>query len=104
MPRKKSIKTIQEINRRIQEGKAVVVTADEMSDIVKRMGPKKAAKEVDVVTTGTFAPMCSSGALINFGHSKPQAERAASSSRPRAASSPWSRSAVASVLASFLAD
>jgi uncharacterized protein (DUF39 family) len=26
---------------------------------------------VDVVTTGTFAPMCSSGAFINFGHSSP---------------------------------
>ncbi len=26
---------------------------------------------MDVVTTGTFAPMCSSGAFINFGHSVP---------------------------------
>jgi L-aspartate semialdehyde sulfurtransferase len=26
---------------------------------------------VDVVTTGTFSPMCSSGAFINFGHTKP---------------------------------
>jgi len=24
-----------------------------------------------VVTTGTFGPMCSSGAIINFGHSDP---------------------------------
>jgi uncharacterized protein (DUF39 family) len=76
MPRRKSIKTIQEINRKIKEGKAVVVTADDMPDIVKRMGPKKAAKEIDVVTTGTFAPMCSSGALINFGHSKPTTKAA----------------------------
>jgi uncharacterized protein (DUF39 family) len=71
MPKKKTSKTIEEINRRIKQGKVVVVTADEMTDIVKRKGAEKAAREVDVVTTGTFAPMCSSGAFINFGHSKP---------------------------------
>jgi uncharacterized protein (DUF39 family) len=48
-----------------------VVTADEMVDIVKQKGPERAAREIDVVTTGTFAPMCSSGAFINFGHTKP---------------------------------
>jgi uncharacterized protein (DUF39 family) len=64
-------RSIKEINKRIKEGKVVVVTADEMTDIVRRKGPKKASREIDVVTTGTFAPMCSSGAFINFGHSKP---------------------------------
>jgi uncharacterized protein (DUF39 family) len=39
---------------------------------VKKKGPAKAAREIDVVTTGTFAPMCSSGAFINFGHTKPR--------------------------------
>ena len=68
---KKWTKTIQEINRRIKAGKVVVVTADEMVDWVKKKGPAKAAREIDVVTTGTFAPMCSSGAFINFGHTKP---------------------------------
>ena len=71
MAQKKASKTIQEINAKIKQGKAVVVTADEMADIVKKKGPKKAAREIDVVTTGTFAPMCSSGAFINFGHTKP---------------------------------
>ncbi|RLB26094.1 MAG: hypothetical protein DRG71_03015 [Deltaproteobacteria bacterium] len=71
MPRKKVSKTIEEINERIKKGKVVVVTADEMTEIVKSKGPEKAAKEVDVVTTGTFSPMCSSGAFINFGHTKP---------------------------------
>jgi uncharacterized protein (DUF39 family) len=71
MPAKKVSKTIDEINKRIKSGKAVVVRADEMTDIVKRKGPEKAAKEIDVVTTGTFSPMCSSGAFINFGHTKP---------------------------------
>lgn len=71
MATKKAYKTIHEINERIRQGKAVVVTADEMTDIVRRQGPAKAARQIDVVTTGTFSPMCSSGAFINFGHSKP---------------------------------
>jgi uncharacterized protein (DUF39 family) len=65
-------KTIEEINEKIQQGKVVVVTAEEIIDIVKQKGVKKAAQEVDVVTTGTFGPMCSSGAYLNIGHSKPR--------------------------------
>ena len=64
-------KTYQEINARIKSGEVVVVTAEEIIDIVKEEGPVAAARQVDVVTTGTFAPMCSSGAFINFGHSVP---------------------------------
>jgi uncharacterized protein (DUF39 family) len=64
-------KTIQEINEKIKQGKAVVVTAEEMIDIVRKKGEVKAAREVDVVTTGTFSPMCSSGAFINFGPVSP---------------------------------
>ena len=71
MATKKVSKTIDEINRRIKKGKVVVVTADEMVDIVKKKGAEKAAREIDVVTTGTFSTMCSSGAFINFGHTKP---------------------------------
>ncbi len=65
-------KTIEEINERIKKGKAVVVTAEEIIDLVKRRGIKRCAKEVDVVTTATFGPMCSSGVFINFGHSQPK--------------------------------
>jgi len=65
-------KTIDEINEKIKQGKAVVVTAEEIIDIVQEKGIKKAAQEVDVVTTGTFGPMCSSGAYLNIGHSKPR--------------------------------
>jgi len=65
-------KTIEEINEKIRQGKAVVVTAEEIIDIVKQKGVTKAAQEVDVVTTGTFGPMCSSGAYFNIGHSKPR--------------------------------
>jgi L-aspartate semialdehyde sulfurtransferase len=64
-------KTYEEINERIARGEAVVLTADEMTELVKSEGPKKAARKVDVVTTGTFGPMCSSGAFVNFGHSDP---------------------------------
>ena len=64
-------KTYAEINARIKSGEAVVVTAEEMVDIVKKEGAVEAARRVDVVTTGTFAPMCSSGAFINFGHTNP---------------------------------
>ncbi|NQT70261.1 MAG: hypothetical protein HQ552_11845 [Desulfobacteraceae bacterium] len=64
-------KTYQQINARIRSGEAVVVTAEEIIDIVKNEGPVEAARRVDVVTTGTFAPMCSSGAFINFGHTVP---------------------------------
>lgn len=71
MPGEKTIKTIKEINKRIKKGRVVVVTAEEMIDIVRCKGAEKAANEIDVVTTGTFAPMCSSGAFINFGHTKP---------------------------------
>jgi uncharacterized protein (DUF39 family) len=65
-------KTITEINEKIRKGKAVVVTAEEVIDIAKEKGVRKAAEEIDVVTTGTFGPMCSSGAFLNIGHSKPR--------------------------------
>lgn len=64
-------KTYEEINQRIKRGEAVVLTAEEMTELVADQGAKKAAQNVDVVTTGTFGPMCSSGAFINFGHSEP---------------------------------
>ncbi len=60
-------KTLDSINERIRKGKAVVLTAEEMTKAVAEMGTVEAAKEVDVVTTGTFSPMCSSGMLFNIG-------------------------------------
>lgn len=71
MSRYKVNKSIRDINAKIKSGKVVVATAEEIIDIVKSDGPEEAAQQVDVVTTGTFAPMCSSGAFINFGHSAP---------------------------------
>ena len=65
-------KTYEEINDKIRRGEVVVVTAEEMIGVVAEVGPARAAEKVDVVTTGTFGPMCSSGAVINFGHSTPR--------------------------------
>ena len=57
-------RTYEEINERIKAGKAVVLTAEEVIGKVREQGVTKTAKEVDVVTTGTFGPMCSSGAFL----------------------------------------
>lgn len=65
------MKTYAEINDKIRQGKAVVFTAEEIIEVVKEKGYSAAAREVDVVTTATFGPMCSSGAFLNFGHSDP---------------------------------
>ena len=64
-------KSIDQINERIRDGSVRVVTAEEMPAIVAELGENGALKEVDVVTTGTFGAMCSSGAFINFGHAEP---------------------------------
>ena len=64
-------KSYEEINARIRAGRAVVVTAEEVIEMTKEKGVKATAKDVDVVTTGTFGPMCSSGAFLNFGHAEP---------------------------------
>jgi uncharacterized protein (DUF39 family) len=65
-------KTIAEINEKIRKGQAVVVDAEEIIDIVEEEGPQKAAEKVDVVTTGTFGPMCSSGVFLNIPHTAPK--------------------------------
>ena len=64
-------KTYAEINDKIKKGTAVVLTAEEVSELAKTLSPKEIAEQVDVVTTGTFGAMCSSGAFLNFGHTTP---------------------------------
>ena len=66
------IRTIAEINEKVAAGQAVVLTAEEVIGYVEREGFDKAARTIDVVTTGTFGPMCSSGVFLNIGHSKPR--------------------------------
>ncbi|MBO1059276.1 MAG: hypothetical protein HEQ27_23350 [Dolichospermum sp. JUN01] len=65
------MRTIAEINEKITRKRAVVWTAEELKARVAEIGVSKAAKEVDVITTGTFEPMESSGAIINLGHTDP---------------------------------
>jgi len=65
-------KSFAEINKKIRDGSVVVLTAAEMIEATKELGPVEAARKVDVVTTGTFGIMCSSGAILNFGHAKPR--------------------------------
>jgi uncharacterized protein (DUF39 family)/predicted transcriptional regulator len=66
-----SLRRYEEINGKIERGEAVVLTADEFVECVEQEGLAAAARDVDVVTTGTFGAMCSSGAFLNFGHSEP---------------------------------
>jgi uncharacterized protein (DUF39 family) len=68
---RKCAKTVDTINEKIKQGNVCVVTADEIKDIVQELGAEEAAREVDVVTTGTFGAMCSTGVFLNFGHSDP---------------------------------
>jgi uncharacterized protein (DUF39 family)/CBS domain-containing protein len=64
-------RSVDEINEKIRKGDVQVLTAEEMKKLVESSGVEVAFKEVDVVTTGTFGAMCSSGAVINLGHSDP---------------------------------
>lgn len=65
------MKSYAEINEKIKNGTAVVLTAEEVSELSRTLSPKEIAEKVDVVTTATFGAMCSSGAFINFGHANP---------------------------------
>lgn len=65
-------RTYEEINQKIKSGEVVVVSAEEIVDLVKEKGIDEVFEQVDVVTTATFGPMCSSGAFLNFGHTDPQ--------------------------------
>ena len=65
------MRTLAEINDKIRHRSAVVWTIEELKARVAEAGVTQTAKEVDVVTTGTFEPMESSGAIINLGHTDP---------------------------------
>lgn len=65
------MRTIAEINEKINQKRAVVWTVEELKKRVAEIGITKAATAVDVITTGTFEPMESSGAIINLGHTDP---------------------------------
>ncbi len=65
------MKTIDEINDKISRKQAVVWTVEEVKAKVAELGIEKIAELVDVITTGSFEPMESSGAILNLGHTDP---------------------------------
>ena len=65
------MRSIALINERIQAGRAVVLTVEEVKARVQDQGVQAVAATVDVVTTGTFEPMESSGAILNLGQTDP---------------------------------
>lgn len=69
--RESVMRSIADINDKIRHQTAVVWTVEELKAQVAELGVTEAAKRVDVVTTGTFEPMESSGAIINLGHTDP---------------------------------
>ncbi len=65
------MRTIAEINDKIARQQVVVWTVEEAKARVAEVGVSRAATEVDVITTGTFEPMESSGAMLNLGQTDP---------------------------------
>ncbi len=65
------MRTIAKINDKIEKGSVVVWTVEELKAKVEEIGISQAYKEVDVISTGTFEPMESSGAILNLGHPDP---------------------------------
>jgi uncharacterized protein (DUF39 family) len=71
-------RTVNEINKRIKDGKAIIMTASELCEIV-RSGEKITADDVDVVTSATRALMSGTMAIFSFRVTdKKQFERAKS--------------------------
>jgi L-aspartate semialdehyde sulfurtransferase len=69
--RPNQMKTIDEINDKISRKQAVVWTVEEVKAKVAELGIEKITELVDVITTGSFEPMESSGAILNLGHTDP---------------------------------
>ncbi|MGD1918450.1 MAG: homocysteine biosynthesis protein, partial [Pleurocapsa sp.] len=58
-------------NDKINKGHVIVWTIAEVKAKIAELGVDKVFGQVDVITTGTFEPMESSGAIINLGHTDP---------------------------------
>jgi len=65
------MRTVESINQRIRQSQVIVRTAEAFKALAAEQGISAAAKAVDVVVTGTFEPMESSGAILNLGHTDP---------------------------------
>ena len=58
-------RTIERINQKISKGEAVILTAQELEELVEE-GRDSEIREVDVVTTGTMGLMSGTYALLSF--------------------------------------
>ena len=65
------MRTLDEINDKITRNQAIVWTVEEVKAKVLELGVEQVTKQVDVITTGSFEPMESSGAMLNLGHTDP---------------------------------
>ncbi|NJK99585.1 MAG: hypothetical protein HC838_08180 [Spirulinaceae cyanobacterium RM2_2_10] len=65
------MRSVAEINAKICDRRAIVLTAEAVKQRVAASGIAEVAKQVDVVTTGTFEPLESVGAVLNLGHTDP---------------------------------
>ena len=63
-------RTIDEINKRIDDGSANIYTADEFKKLIKK-GDAPSFEDVDVVTCGTCGVMSGTAAILNFVISEP---------------------------------
>ncbi|KAF5088994.1 Homocysteine biosynthesis enzyme, sulfur-incorporation [anaerobic digester metagenome] len=73
-----NIRTIEEINKKIESGDATVLTAEEISQLV-RDGEEPRAEDVDVVTTGTCGIMSGTAAVLHVPVADPGAFKKAKS-------------------------
>ena len=63
-------RTYKEINERIKSARQWLTARSHRQGAAQ--GISRTAQEVDVVTTGTFGPMCSSGVFLISGHPQPR--------------------------------
>jgi putative methanogenesis marker 16 metalloprotein len=71
------IRTINEINQKIKKGEATVLTAEEVSNLV-REGKEPIMEDVDVVTTGTCGIMSGTAAILHVKVGEPGSFKKAS--------------------------
>jgi uncharacterized protein (DUF39 family) len=64
-------RTLDGINEKIRQRTVVVETAEAFKARAAEVGVTQAYETVDIVTTGTFEPVESSGAILNLGHTDP---------------------------------
>jgi len=59
-----NIRSIEEINKKIEQGEATILTAEEVSNLV-RAGKEPKAENIDVITTGTCGVMSGTAAIFH---------------------------------------